>query len=234
MGAMASQFASLTIVYSTVYSAQIKENIKALRHWPLCGEFTGEPSPVLSRLSGHADPILFFNPFDVTLWYSGGPRTTNLFRFHRILKVILELASSAHCTYIWKLNRISITNISKFAWKCIWCCHRFQRCVTVPTVGLGGGEDCAVMLNTLRPRQDGRYFADDTFKCIFCEENVRISIKISLNFVPKSPNGNIPALFQIMAWRRPGDNPLSEAMMVSLLTHIYASLGLNELKVWSK
>ena len=31
---------------------------------------------------------------------------------------------------------------------------------------------------------------------------------------------NIPALFQIMAWCRPGDKPLSEAMMVSLLTHI--------------
>ena len=25
------------------YSAQIKENIKAPRHWPLCGEFTGDP-----------------------------------------------------------------------------------------------------------------------------------------------------------------------------------------------
>ena len=31
---------------------------------------------------------------------------------------------------------------------------------------------------------------------------------------------NIPALVQIMAWRRPGDKPLSETMMVSLLTHI--------------
>ena len=34
---------------------------------------------------------------------------------------------------------------------------------------------------------------------------------------------------QIMAWCRPGDKPLSEPMMVSLLTHIYASLSLNEL-----
>ena len=33
-----------------------------------------------------------------------------------------------------------------------------------------------------------------------------------------------------MAWRRSGEKPLSEPMMVSLLTHIYASLGLNELK----
>ena len=35
---------------------------------------------------------------------------------------------------------------------------------------------------------------------------------------------NIPALVQIMAWRRPGDKPLSEAMMVSLLTHICVTL----------
>ena len=38
---MASQIANLTIVYSIVIQAQIKENIKAPRHWPLCGEFTG-------------------------------------------------------------------------------------------------------------------------------------------------------------------------------------------------
>ena len=41
MTTMASQITSLTIVYSTVIQTQIKENIKALRHWPLCGEFTG-------------------------------------------------------------------------------------------------------------------------------------------------------------------------------------------------
>ena len=45
-------------------------------------------------------------------------------------------------------------------------------------------------------------------------------LKISLKFVPKSPINNIPALVHIMAWRRPGHKPLSEPMMVSLLTHI--------------
>ena len=75
-------------------------------------------------------------------------------------------------------------------------------------------------INTLRPRQNGRRFPDDTFKCIFLNENARISIKISMKFVPKGPINNIPALVQIMAWRRPGDKPLSEPMMVSLLTHI--------------
>ena len=75
-------------------------------------------------------------------------------------------------------------------------------------------------INTLRPRQNGRRFADDAFICIFLNENVRISIKISLKFVPKGPINNIPALVQIMAWRRSGNKPLSEPMMVSLLTHV--------------
>ena len=74
--------------------------------------------------------------------------------------------------------------------------------------------------NTLRPRQNGRHFADDIFKCIFLNENVWIPIKFSLKFVPKGPINNIPSLVQIMVWRRPGAKPLSEPMMVSLLTHI--------------
>ena len=73
--------------------------------------------------------------------------------------------------------------------------------------------------NTLRPRQNGHHFPDDTFKRIFLNENIRISIKISLKFVPMGPFNNNPALVQIMAWRLSGDKPLSEAMMVSLLTH---------------
>ena len=42
MSPMASQITSLAIVYTTVIQAQIKENIKALRLWPLCGKFTGD------------------------------------------------------------------------------------------------------------------------------------------------------------------------------------------------
>ena len=73
--------------------------------------------------------------------------------------------------------------------------------------------------NTLRLRQNGRHFPDYIFKCIFLNENVWISIKVSLTLVPKGPINNIHALVQIMAWRRSGDKPLSEAVMVSLLTH---------------
>ena len=74
--------------------------------------------------------------------------------------------------------------------------------------------------NTLRPRQNGRLFADDTFKRIFLNENIRISIKNSLKFVPKGLINNSPALVLIMAWRRLGDKPLSEPMMVRSLTQI--------------
>ena len=94
--------------------------------------------------------------------------------------------------------------------------------------------------DTLRLEQNGFHFADNilthwsrdkmavifqtTFcKCIFVNENVGISIKISLKFVPKCQINNIPALVQIMAWRRLGDKPLSEPMTVSLLMHICIS-----------
>ena len=75
-------------------------------------------------------------------------------------------------------------------------------------------------INTLRPRHNGRHFPDDIFKWIFLNENMWISIKLSLKFVPRGSINNIPALVQIMAWRRPGDKPLSEPMMIILLTHI--------------
>ena len=51
-------------------------------------------------------------------------------------------------------------------------------------------------------------------------QKVWIPIEISLKFVPKDLINNIPALVQIMGWRRPGNKPLSESMMVSLLTHV--------------
>ena len=41
-----------------------------------------------------------------------------------------------------------------------------------------------------------------------------------MKFVPKVPINNIQALVHIMAWRRLGDKPLSEPMMVSFPTHI--------------
>ena len=54
---------------------------------------------------------------------------------------------------------------------------------------------------------------DDIFKHIFVNENFCILINISLKFVPRVQSNYIPAYVQIMAWRLPGDKPLSEPML---------------------
>ena len=83
-------------------------------------------------------------------------------------------------------------------------------------------------VNTLRPPQNSRYFADDIFRWIFLNENVWISLKIPLEIVPQIQINNIPSSTQIMAWRRPGEKPLSEPWWL-VYWRIYASLGINEL-----
>ena len=107
-----------------------------------------------------------------------------------------------------------------------WCILIPQRAPQV-TVNLGGvvGVYCWVWtlmghLKHIEAETKWPPFPDAIFKCIFIYEIIWISIKISLKFVPRGPINNIPALVQIMAWRRPGDKPLSEPMMVSSLTHI--------------
>ena len=100
-------------------------------------------------------------------------------------------------------------------WVSDWCGERLPHVASV-------SHRCFLVshINTLRPRRNEQHFADDIFKRIFFNEKVWIPIKISLKFVPQGPIDNIPALFQIMAWRRPGDKPLSGPMMVRLPTHI--------------
>ena len=123
------------------------------------------------------------------------------------------------CKYLLKNSVLLDTMSAKFSkWGMITGDNRFLSSMSWISTA------CAISvlrINTLRPRQNGRRFADDTFKCIFLNENARISVKISLKFVPtKGPINYIPSLVQIMAWRRSGDKPLSEPMMVSLLTHL--------------
>ena len=55
MGAIASQITSLTIVYSTIYSDADQGNIKAPRHWPLCGEW-----PVTRKIFPFDDVIMVY------------------------------------------------------------------------------------------------------------------------------------------------------------------------------
>ena len=70
------------------------------------------------------------------------------------------------------------------------------------------------LINTLRPIQNGRHFADNIFKSIFLNENLWILNEISLKYVPCGLIDKMAALVQIMAWHRTGDKPLSEAILI--------------------
>ena len=63
-------------------------------------------------------------------------------------------------------------------------------------------------------------WADDIFKCNFVNENVSVSIKIPLNFVPKAPIDNNLSLVQVMAWRRTGDKLLHEQMHLASMSYV--------------
>ena len=114
--------------------------------------------------------------------------------------VIWFISNTIHCNWFTDISDI---------------CRSARRKLVVDNIN-----QPTAQVNTLRPRQDGRPFANDIFKYILLNENVWIPNEISLKFVPKGSINNFPSLVQIMAWCRPGDRPLSELMMVSSLTHI--------------
>ena len=74
-----------------------------------------------------------------------------------------------------------------------------------------------ILIKTLRPRQNCRHFADkflNTFSWMKMYE-FRWTFYWSLFLRVK-----YCSIVQIMAWRRPGDTPLSDPLMFSLLTYI--------------
>ena len=128
-------------------------------------------------------------------WLDAGfNRNSDIF----IKKIHLKMSSDK-----WQPFCLGLNVLTAFIWK--WL--QLYICVYILLPSLRYN---MVGVITLRPRQNGHHFADDTFKLIFVNENVWISITISLKFVPKGPINNIPALVQIMAWRRSDDKPLSE------------------------
>ena len=154
----------------------------------------------------------------------------------RNLRCMLTTPTSTHppSTHPWSSKTVShlwctpthLTPLVNYDIHSCYSCRKSPVCRDLP-----GGEWVAKLptifwkcplapINTLRPIQDGRHFPDDIFKCIFFNENVQVSLKNSLKFVPKVRIINILALVQTMAWRQTGNKPLSEPMMFSLLTHI--------------
>ena len=88
--------------------------------------------------------------------------------------------------------------------------------------------------NTLRSWQNRHHFADDMCKWIFLNENLLISLKISLKFAPKVRINNIPAWVQVMAWHTGTDQATGHYLNQWWLVYwcIYVSLDLNELTHW--
>ena len=65
--------------------------------------------------------------------------------------------------------------------------------------------------------QNGRHFTDDIFRSNFINEKLCILIKISLMVVPKGLIDSKSALVQVAAWRRTGDTPLPEEVLIQSL-----------------
>ena len=85
--------------------------------------------------------------------------------FHWIsMKVLLYFDANGNdvCSYGISSNKLALV------WVVAWCRvdHYPNPC----------------LINRLRPRQNGRHFADDIFKCIFLNGNVWIPIKNTMKF----------------------------------------------------
>ena len=222
MSAAVSQITGVLIVYSTVYSCadQIKNQssaslafVRRIHLWP-----------VNSPHRGSVTRKVFSFDRTLKLWSA----TYSVFIANSLVLCHLMswfLPTSYQHQFYRQAHPLVIVKMSSYRYR---NSHYKDKTASRPSYEYNDGmlqlcepvwTDCAVF-NTLRPRRNEQHFADDIFKRIFFNENIWISIEISLKFVSKGPINNIPALVQIMAWRRSGDKPLSKPMMVSLLTLI--------------
>ena len=116
--------------------------------------------------------------------------------------------NDAQASYLYRHCGLTVSLV-------IWnTCNPFLFSLVLNVLFIAGN----VCFNTLKPRQNGRHFPYDIFEMNFLEWKC---INFDRCFTKVCSQGsNIPALVKIMAWRRPGDKPLSEPMMVNLLTRI--------------
>ena len=168
--------------------AQIKENIKAPRHWPLWKGIHRWPVNFPSQKASNAE--------NISIWWS-----------HHVWNTCTSPRKTINCLP-WSVNTMVANDQTNEGICSLDINSATQEYSTFKYR----------KVNSLRPKPNRRHFADDIFKCILENENGWMSPRISLKFVPKVRINNIPALVQIMAWRRPGDKPSSEPMMGNSLT----------------
>ena len=151
--------------------AQIKENIKALRHWSLCGEFPGDRwiPRRKSQLSGKCFHLMtsscevlhwtidmyfvkyciFENPnftpiIKIPSWY--------MYLYRLYIPVSRHILQEKNIGYDYPMFCQHPTEI-------MWC-------------AINSWAPKLYRLNSCPPGPNDRHFADDIFKCIFMNENV--------------------------------------------------------------
>ena len=101
-----------------------------------------------------------------------------------------------------------------------WCrqatSHYLTQCW--PRYLLPYGVNRPQWVNSSPPGQNGRHFADDTFKRNLLNKMFFfLSIRFSLKFVPNGPMDNKAALVQVIACRRTGDKSLPKPMLTQFI-----------------
>ena len=139
------------------------------------------------------------------------PTTVSLFRR-------IDTGPHSASIYLWKLCQ------SKMAYETnrLQKDERWQRLLLGDWLALHEDPPCSLAvalnsINTLRSIQNGGLFRRRYFQMNFLNVNRCISINISPKFVRKCQINNIVVMILIRAWRRRGDKPFCETIMVSLL-----------------
>ena len=111
---------------------------------------------------------------------------------HAHIHIYAETYINIYKTYFYSYHLPQVQHVALLCFALLWLKHSYGHITRFDIWHVATLLD----INTLTPRQNGRHFPDDIFKCIFLNESAWISIEISLEFVPKGPINNIPALFK--------------------------------------
>ena len=108
MGAMASQITSLILLFTQPFiPTQIKENSRAPRHWPLCGEFTGRRW-IPRTMASNAKMLPFH---DVIMKYLWPPGTLVAIHYTINRDAIFQVTGSHIFLFVLSNNNSILTNL---------------------------------------------------------------------------------------------------------------------------
>ena len=126
-GVVASQLTSLTMFTKPFIRAQTKESIKAPRHWPLCGEFTGDrwmPAQIASNAENVSIWWRHHVSSNIQPWY--WPCSPGISRYQH------NVISKVHWTLGRALEMLKNKNVRNT--------RRTQSCYSLTTINLCGSD----------------------------------------------------------------------------------------------